>query len=236
MGRSSRYEVLRFPFPIRKIPPELADSEWARVTLGLDSKGVRNLLASRWPVPADPALALLRQKFLTYTPVAIVTYDLRDYLQLDHPEVTGDSEVGDSYYVASPVPREEVEATMTAALGDREIRPTLSPAFVEFHSLFPDLREDFQTSGHFIRPEEWKTLAEEMEDCEELEETGDWQDALWIYHGRNGDMLVLSPSGAVAWYSLGENEITPIADSFGDFLRHFVDHLEKRWPLDSYGP
>ena len=78
MVESSRCEVHRFPFPIGKVPSVLADSEWAQRTTGLDSDGVRNFLAWRWPIPTDPALALLREKLLTYRPVGIVTYDLQD--------------------------------------------------------------------------------------------------------------------------------------------------------------
>lgn len=237
MVGSSRYSVRRSAFPIRKVSADFADSEWAQSTTGLDSEGVRKFLAWRWPVPADPTLALLRQKFLTYCPVGIVTYDLQDYVQLDHPAVIGVAEnLGDSYYVALPIQQEEVEAGMKVALASCGTRGFLSTALVEFYSLFPHLREAFETCGHFIPPEKWKSLAEEMEGVSTPTELAGRHEALMIYHAVNGDMIALSPTGEVAWYCLSESEIIPIADCFSGFLRYFIEHMDKRWPLDSYGP
>jgi hypothetical protein len=237
MVESSRYEVHRFPFPIGKATSDLADSEWGQVTIGLDSDGVRNLLAWRWPIPTDPTLTLLREKLLTYRPVGIVTYDLQDYVQLDHPEVAEEPEgAGDSYYVAFPVPREEVEARMKAlpVLGGEH--GVLSLALLEFYSLFPGFREDFQTAGHFIPPGQWITLADDMRDSVDLSSLGSWQEALWIYHACNGDMIVLSRTGEVGWYCLSENEIHLIAEDFSGFLHYLIGYLDNRWPLDSFGP
>lgn len=207
------------------------------MTTGLDFEGVLKFLAWRWSVPTDPELALLRQKLLTYRPVGIITYDLQDYVQLDHPAVIGGSQgVGDSYHVAPPIPRDEVEADMIAALVSYGTCGFLTTALIEFYSLFPHLREDFETCGHFIPPKGWKSLAEHMEDVFTPAELGDWHEALLIYNARNGDMVVLSPTGGVAWYRLSENEIVPIADSFSGFLHYFIEYMDNRWPLDSFGP
>ena len=237
MVESSRYEVHHFPFPIHTVPSELAESEWAQMTTGLDSNGVGNLLAWRWPIPTDPALALLREKLLTYRPVGVVTYDLQDYVQLDHPEVEGEPEgAGDSYYVAFPIPVQEVETRMKASPRLRGEEGFLSRALIEFYSLFPSFREDFQCAGHFISPEKWITLSDDMGDSVDLSALGSWQGALFIYHGCNGDMIVLARSGEVAWYCPSENEIHRIAEDFSGFLRYLTGYLDNRWPMDSFGP
>lgn len=225
------------PFPILELPADLANSAWAQITRGLDPQALREVLSEHWPVPADPALARLRSKFLGYHPAGILTYSTRSYLQLDHPEIDKEDEgVGDSYYLGYPAPREEVEATATAAFQAAGLEGFPGAELVEFFALFPDLREDFQTAGHFIQAGEWQTLTQMLSEVPELVPEEPWAKAICLYHARNGDHVILSPSGEVAWWCSAEADVTPIAPDFNGFLDYLTDHLDQRWPLDSYGP
>lgn len=225
------------PFPILELPADLANSAWARITRGLDPRKLREVLSEHWPVPADPALARLRSKFLSYHPAGIVTCSSRSYLQLDHPEIDKEDEgVGDSYYLGYPALREEVAAKITDALHTLGIASAVSAALIEFYALFPVLREDVQCTGDFIQPGEWHTLGSMLSDFPDLIPEEPWASAICLYHARNGDDVVLSSSGEVAWYCIAEAEIIPIASDFSSFLDYLTGYLDQRWPLDSYGP
>ncbi|MCW1914206.1 hypothetical protein OJ996_11510 [Luteolibacter sp. GHJ8] len=228
---------LLHPFPILEIPTDLAACPWARATLGLDGEELRGAIAGHLPLPADPALARLREKLLTYHPAGIVTYSSRSYLQLDHPEIDKEDEgIGESYYLGYPALREEVAAAITDALHTLGIAGAVSAALIEFYALFPGLREDFQCTGHFIQPGEWHTLGSMLSDVPDIIPQEPWASAICLYHARNGDDVVLSSSGEVAWYCIAEAEIIPIASDFSGFLDYLIGYLDLRWPLDSYGP
>jgi|SRR5579872_1905882 len=67
-----------------------------------------------------------------------------------------------------------------------------------------------------------------------LGDEDEWQGALHFYHARNGDTLLLHPSGKVGWWVGAESRIVEYADSFADFCERYTGFRRLAWK--SFGP
>lgn len=114
------------------------------------------------------------------------------------------------------------------------------PAVHEFVSRFTGLREDFPPSGGtfcdpagqiFQLTEEWMEEA-----CGQAEEWAcslrffdEWINSIEFFTARSGDILLLRPDGVFAWWPAGDTEVSPFAQSFGEFCEKFVAFSQSRW-------
>jgi hypothetical protein len=227
--------ITHYPFPIQKLPDDLKDSYWAEMTQGLEPEAVRKFLAWRWDKSKHHELATLREKLSTYEPAGISCCYGRSYLRLDHPHMNDPASDAGCCYLGDPTsPPRSLEGNIPAAVHAVHGGRFGFPEVVEFYDLFSDLRESIDCCGHFVAPCDWVSLAVMMDGVIDAAEHGSWQSSVGVYHGRNGDMVMLDESGAVAWYCLSENTILPIANTFAGFLHCLDDYLEKGWVLDSY--
>ncbi|MBI4616231.1 MAG: hypothetical protein HY720_21635 [Planctomycetes bacterium] len=131
-------------------------------------------------------------------------------------------------YLPPPPDREEARGAI-ARLGIAEPGPVL-----EFAVGFDGVRESPpRLSGGFEPVARWRTIREEGFEEEFL---AGWQEALVVFVARNGDHVLLHPSGRVAWMVFAEHRVDERWPTLEEFVHHYADHLDYRWPFDSYGP
>lgn len=196
------------------------------------------MLSRLWAEPSNPYLVRLREKFLGYRPLGISFYNGKSYLDLGRPDLIGEPEdVGDSYHFAVP-PCADEYLRLDEAGREAFYLPSkfFSPVMGEFYRMFSGFRESIDVAGNFFAPKDWTTLEDEFAEFRDLYDIAPWGKAVIIYHARNGDMLVMNEKGNLAWHCLSEGSFDPVAEDFEGFLAYFSDYLEKRCPIDSYGP
>lgn len=113
----------------------------------------------------------------------------------------------------------------------------------EFIRAFDGIRESEPgLAGGFIPLREWITTDQERTSkyswYEHLppDQQKEWREAIIFFHARNGDHVVLHPSGKAGWMLHEEGRIEDKWPTLERFLADYADALEYRWPFDGYGP
>ncbi len=129
-----------------------------------------------------------------------------------------------------PPPIDPIEA---GRIAERIVLP--DPASIlAFAVAFDGLRESPpRLAGSFVPFREWRTIREDGFDEPFL---AGWTAALVLFEARNSDRVLLHPDGRLAWMVFAEHRMDERWAAFEDFIRDYADHLEYRWPFDSYGP
>lgn len=214
-------------------------SPWAKQVAGLNEDGARRMLRDRWknvPNWLEP----LRNRILTAGAPHLIGKSRREWLGLTlgaqgrwaPPVETAEDPWTWTIYVAPPGNTTEATKALSKAglEGHADAR-----AFVEN---FDHLRESEPGfSGGFIPVSRWESFR--RHGVFDLLDSGvreGWADARMIFHCRNGDDVLLHPSGEVAIFLLAEGRMTGAWKSFREFLVDYADHLGYRWPFDGYGP
>jgi hypothetical protein len=229
--------AIEYPLPGGSIP-EKAKSQiqpWLLQFVGFEGSAAHHVLEANWHDVRDPCLALLRDFLVQFVPTSIITHGDSAWLVIADPE-RSDAEYlrcGDRWFVAPP-PRREMLQRQLEAFGLQGIESLQS-----FFSHFNGLREDIPgCSGDISRPEEWHHLASlgwegYIEECQNHES---WQKAIMLWHARNGDIVLLNPSGETGWWDHEQNEIGSLTDTFPGFVRHFAAYIEHRYPFSAWPP
>lgn len=113
---------------------------------------------------------------------------------------------------------------------------------VEFYSLFDQLGDSPPcVAGGFVSVRELRTVADLRREesrttpFARLKNSGEWETAVPIYEGRNGDCIVMRANGSAGWFVHSRSEVRGAWNDLSSVLRTFLDHLLHAWPLDSYG-
>lgn len=202
--------------PLEGLSPRLA--ELARH----DAEGCRRLLATKWPVIAQPGLAAIRDRLLACRPVAVEIHGDVAILKLE-----GEHKL--PVYLGDP-------AIVGAELDEQLAAFGLSgqASLKGFCECFPGLADGPPgLSGHFVAPADWERF--EGFGWPITVEDEAWSQSLVVFIAPNGDLLLVSESG-VAWAVMATTgpRIRRICDTFDEFLGLHAEHLTGGSHLDSW--
>ncbi len=180
---------------------------------GMTLDKVKAYLCSEHEKPEFAKFSLLVEYLLQLEPKSIVRNSDDTWLRLIS------SKSGCSLYLSCKTPAIDVTELLVA-----------NSLIQDFHKLFSGLRtESPSTAGSF--------LSSEITTLEDLggvnPSTKDWASALSLYHSVTGDHLLVR-EGELAWYTLGEGKVKPLANSFSSVLQRFVSVREQAKTFDSF--
>src|SRR5262249_44491301 len=145
------------------------------------------------------------------------------------------SKVGDSWFIGPPPDRLILESRLTEfGFADYDVVRS-------FMLYFGGIREDVPyLAGSFPSVEEWEIFGGDGTGMEYVREScrnyGAWEGAVRFYESRNGDQLILHPSGRLGWWSHETDEIHELLKSFDDFPAYYCDYIARRYPFSSWEP
>ncbi len=233
--------VPAIPLPTRKLTEkDLAGLHpWLRPFTKAGVKETQRLLAEFWSVLKSNPLKRLSKKllkiektFLLVLPQQLenriydpqTTWLVMEVESVDHQ--TSKKAVED--FLLGPPPQPS---------GIKKIQKIQSAgtSLVEFYSFFHNFRESIPPDpGFFIPPHRWE-LAKRKEHLPKFEGIGPWLDAYVIFEARNGDEVLMAPSGKLCWAVLETYSVKPLADTFDDYIDHYVRYKKFCYPFDAWG-
>ena len=207
---------------------------WILQFVGVPDIAAHAALEKHWNDINDSCLISLRDHLLAYTPRSIVLSQNQEWLAITDTNLSNarrlTGRAGDNWYVAPP-PRIESLQKQLDTFGLAEI-----DCLTSFLLHFDGLREDLPgLAGNFFKPEEWQPFASIGSHIQRCRGYHDWQKAIMFYYARNGDHVLLDPSGKLGWFVFAENKITHFVNNSPAFVTYFVEYIKHRYPLDSYG-
>lgn len=175
-----------------------------------------------------PELVPIIKMMEGYVPVQMVFSSSIGYLRCvrkydDH--ATHKSEY-DVLYVAQPLSSEVLESRVTYF--DRDVQSLARELLKRFAGSGEQMEE---SSGQFTF-KHWPSA--DAFNSREDNSFGDWRDAKLLYAAMNGDSVFIKPNGATAWHTLETDEITPIANTLGDFIETYADFRKTHEVFDSW--
>jgi hypothetical protein len=135
------------------------------------------------------------------------------------------------YYLQAPLPAETIRECLQQQGFENQ------PSVAKFLEFFNGFREsEPHLCGSFVDVREWNRIDNSEALDEKTQGLEDWSDGVILFEARNGDLLLLHPTGRTAWYSHEESLIRGMIPRFELFIQKYAAHLEYNWPFDSWGP
>jgi len=239
-GISPAYEYF---LPVRDFPDEDFErlGPWLQSIARMDSKPAAEYLHERWAPFRHGHLCDLVDYYLGFAPSSLVLHDHRAWLLCVRP-ATAFTETS-IFLLPEPVGGQRVRSRLEK-LGFND---DLLAQFVE---AFSGIREDLEPSAGDIldASEDWRSIGDDdnVWAIEEISGYRDWHGALFFYHSRGSDTLLVHPTGKTGWWVGAEQKIVEYTASFVEFCRRYTvfrQHAWKRffsgkkavaWPYDFY--
>ncbi len=199
---------------------------WLTQFVGMSPEHAHQVLESRWAGVTTRPLFKVRELLLSFGCTSLFVAEQHGWLGSERSP-----DDCDLFLIAEPIAAERIDHLLDHhGLSGNEL-------FREFLVQFGGLREDPIVSGDFVRgDEEAMQIVNEPWMKEDVAGYDNWEGSAIIYRARNGDTVLLHPSGPIAWWTCAERRIDHKADDFGEFLEYFVEYKRTDWPFDSYGP
>ena len=199
---------------------------WLAQFVGMSPEDAHQVLEKRWAGVAAGPLLKVRDLLLGFGCTSLVVLEQHAWLGTERSP-----DDCDLFLIAEPIATERIDRLLNQhGLSGNKL-------FREFLAQFGGLREDPTIAGSFVRgDEESLRMVNQPWMKEEVAGYDDWEGSSIIYSARNGDAVLLHPSGPIAWWKGAERRIDHQADDFGEFLEYFVEYKQTDWPFDSYGP
>lgn len=209
--------------------------------MGLSPEQAADRLRTRWPKSSNPSVRGLIDFYNGYRPESLVICEDRAWVFCVRPEQQ--TTAADWCLIAEPLEPNVV--------GERlKKRGFHDPLLAEFIGAFAGWREDYwPMDGHFIDAEELDgDFVLKIDDwLRTYEGIGWYEGSLVLYNARNGDQLLVHPSGRVGWLVGEERRATDYAASFAEFCEKYASYRTSfvpdrdsgkkiAWPFDSFGP
>ena len=200
---------------------------WIAGFIGLTTAEANERLAERWSSIERPSLKALRDTLSKFEVRAIVDYEEGGLIYAYRPG-SKDEGIGDFFYLPAPLNPEEIQ---------KRLEPSKlqgNDALREFLFYFGGLAEDTATAGQFVYSDPpWPLFTDSWDG--EIKGFEEWENALMLYHARNGCFILVRPDGKVAWWVMQEGIVETEAEDFDDFILKFNEHRKISWPYDPYG-
>lgn len=196
---------------------------WIAGFLGIDVETAKQLIAKRLQT-GEPDLIPLVNRLAEYVPYQVMFSDGIGYVRCVRRSVIRTDEVFESIYIAQPLPPEK----LNKRLGQFE--DSVRPLIMEFLSRFAGCGEEMEgeMAGQFCLLNAPHASDFNARDDDSY---GKWKDGLLLYAAMNGDSVFVDVHGATAWHVIETDEIVPIAEQFGSFLK---DHADFRATSDAF--
>ena len=228
-----------YVFESSNVPSEVADTldPWTRSLLPEDHDGRKRIVAARFDGVTADHLQPLRRVLLAAEPVSLVVLEDQWWVRLSPTAAVEDRAF--AMYLPPPADPGDLDAGLDRVgfVGDADLR--------EFLLAFGGLAEDFMVAGSLAGPPaDFTTLGDSMP-ADILGEIVDFDEcdldepvrSFVLYAARNGDQLVYSPDGRVAWFDHECGDVTAVAEGIEDFAVGFATYRTTfDWPFDSHGP
>jgi hypothetical protein len=211
--------------PCNEMPAKVREClhPWLRQMVEIDSQNVLSILHRRWSNISIADLTGLQDLLLKeFSPRSIITHGMEAWLGFTRPNPT-DSERSE---ILIPPPPD----TKMIETGLKKTPFANIPSLVAFAANFGSIKEDIPpNAGDFRIPEKWESLYDYWGENDGRYENwySDWSGALVVYGTGCGDMVLLHPTGKMAWLGFAENEIWGLSSSFDEFIRRYVVYRRK---------
>ncbi len=239
-----------YPLPASGMPKEHQDTvgPWLRRFIGLDEANRHALLEARWESELNGPLAPVLRWYLEYEPVSLVVHRNAAWL-LCSKRATDQRE-----RTLFLIPESSDVNNLRSRLHEHGFHDEL---LLRLAVTLGGLREDFPpNAGDFMGDHDEFSMDErgglrllnEPWQAENVEGFNEWENSLFLYAARNGDSVIVHPSGKVGWWKFGERRIEEYAVDISDFADKYARYLREswvktdycdqlvHWPFDSYGP
>ena len=211
------------------IPAEVRSKlhPWIAGFIGLSTAEANERLKERWATIERPSLIALRETLSKFDVKAIVDSKNGGMIFALRTGSKGEK-IGEVFYLPAPLDPRDIQRWLEPSKLDG------NDALCEFLFYFGGLAEDTTTAGHFVYSDPpWSMFTDSWEG--EIEGFNEWENALMLYHARNGCHILVRPDGKVAWWVMQERVVNAVADDFDEFILKFNDHRKISWPFDPYG-
>lgn len=196
---------------------------WIAEFLGKDVKTAKSLMSRRLQTD-DPDLVPLVSRLAEYVPYQVMFTGGIGYVRCVRRSVDHNGEVFESIYVAQPLPTDDLNKR--AEYFDVSIRPLIVDFLSRFAGCGEEMEGEMAGQFCFLKAPFASDFNSRSDDS-----YGAWRDGLLLYAAMNGDSVFVDEHGATAWHVLETDEIVPIAEEFGEFLK---DHAEFRATPDAF--
>lgn len=216
--------AVEYRLPCEHLPAETRSRlhPWLKSFVGASEEEAKTLLAQRWE-QAPEFLHPLRDRLLReFRPCTILVRGEECFLG-----VYRDDADFDGMFVPPPPQAAKVDEIT------RQFSPNARDSIAAFLHHFGGLRESVPpTSGDFVYDQTYSFADEEYPVHGGSRECASW---LIFYHALNGDSLLISPSGELAWYRLGTYSFHRLRVDIESLPKHFADYKYDTYPFDSHG-
>lgn len=226
------FRTVEYYLPCAEMAEQVKESlhPWLRQMVGCDHEAVQLILDERWAKMTIEPLRLVKEAVRDFRPTSIVVLEDRtgnkeSWLLLARPAPNrGWGPERAELLIAPPLSQEALDK------GFQKCKFADSPLL---RSLILDFGAQYETiprsSGGFCISE-WMTLYDYWGDNDGRYPAWyeQWQGALGLYGSPSGDLVLLHPSGKVAWMWFAEGDVTPLADDLAGFLRYYADYRTKK--------
>jgi hypothetical protein len=219
----------QYDLPAIDLPKSLQKKlhPWVAGFIGLSPAKATRRLQQRWADIKRPALKALRKTLSNFEVRAILVDGTGGQIYAERPD--SEQTIGNSFYLPGPLDPKELRGNL------QSFGLAANPSVAEFLKHFAGLAEDTEVAGNFVyRESPWPSFTDSWDDSIDGFEV--WENSLILYHARNGCMLLIHPTGRVAWWVMQESAVEQIAANFDEFVRKFNKHRKGAWPFDPYGP
>ncbi len=217
-------ELIEYPLPYGDLPglvhPRLA--ELAR----LDGEAARRRLAEGWRGLEQPGVIRLGEQVAEFVPEVLVISGTEARLAMRR---------GRAGYLYLGAPPDEAALDRSLEAWGFSGAPALGEFYRNFHLLADSPPGG---AGHFISPPGWESFGDFgwFDNPADAGEAAAWLSAPVIFNARNGDLLLLKPTGESAWGILSRGEVRGIAGSFESLLDRVASCIEADEAIDSFSP
>jgi len=209
--------------PCNEMPEAVKESlpTWLAQFVGKSNEQAAEILGQRWSNIQSPVLVELRERLSEFQPRSIMVSDSESYLVILRKSH------GDALFLPEPIANDLATDLANSIVENNQ-------SLREFLQYFAGLRESKPgCAGDFVYDKKSIFADRFYADTTDQEL---WEDSTILYHGCTGDAVLINSDGKLVWNVFSEGKIKPLADSFDDFIRYYVDYRKGNWPLDSYGP
>jgi len=218
-GESMGDGAVEFRLPIA--PSDLERDEIPKAFAELQAMppdAARDWYAEKY-VAQTEAVARLASRISEYTPAALVEFEGSWFVRCCLGAPNDNAKSGDDFFLTTGHRSKQVKDV----IGDFE---PPSASFEEFMRMFPGLRKSWPgQSGAFIH-DDFSRFAENiwLEGLveEEVEEYGEWIDAVCLYDALNGDILLMQEDGRTGWFFHEESRAIRVGYESHRFFRELT--------------
>jgi hypothetical protein len=213
--------------PPSNLPRDIdAIDPWIAEFLGKDTKTAKSLMAERLQTDV-PNLTPLVDRLAEYVPYQVMFSNGIGYVRCVRRGIDGNGEAFDSILIAQPLSSEDLNKRLEYF--DDSMRPLMKEFLSRFAGCGEEMEEEMAGQFCFLKA----PLASDFNSRDD-DSYGDWRNGLRLYAALNGDSVFIDEHGATAWHVIETDEILPIADNFGDFIKAHADFRSTSGVFDSW--